>query len=99
MTKRKLLYIIIIGNGETTNVVLPDICLTHLNQQVYRCVFFYFCLLITIARAIAKANAMIVTDIIPVNSKYIINSKLCSTIGITSSYVGGKTTSAYSHFL
>ena len=57
-----------------------------------RCVFLlvYYCLLIITAIAIIKANAMIVTDTKPANSNLIINSKVFSTICLTSSYVGGK---------
>ena len=59
--------------------------------KLQMCFFIgYFCLLITIARAIAKANAMIVTDTMPVKRIYIIRSMLFSIIRITSSYVGGK---------
>ena len=50
----------------------------------------YFCLLIIKTIAIIKANAMIVTDIKPVSSNLIINSKAFSTIRLTSSYIGGK---------
>lgn len=42
------------------------------------------------AKAIIKANAMIVTDTKPAKSNFIINSKVVSTIRLTSSYVGGK---------
>ncbi len=51
-----------------------------------RCVFLlvYFCLLIIIAKAIIKANAMIVTDIKPAKSNFIIKSKVVSTIRLTS---------------
>ena len=57
-----------------------------------RCVFLlvYLCLLIIIAKAIIKANAMIVTDIKPANSNFINKSNFISIIRLTSSYVGGK---------
>ena len=43
-----------------------------------------------ITRAIIKANAMIVTDIKPARSNFIIENKVISIIRLTSSYVGGK---------
>ena len=42
------------------------------------------------AKAIIKANAMIVADTRPAKSNFIIKSKVVSTIRLTSLYVGGK---------
>ena len=86
-------YVIIkIGKGETTKMVCLVICEKHIKPASYRCVFLlvYFCLLIIIAIAIIKANAMIVTATSAVNSKYTVTSNTSSTIRLTSSYVGGK---------
>jgi len=101
-TSLKILYLTIvyfrskikIGNGETTNVVcLLRYVKKHISNGQITDVFFigYFCLLIITTSAIIKANVMIVTDIKPVKSNFIINNNICtSTIRLTSSYVGGK---------
>ena len=77
---------------ENPQTWFASLCENTSNRQVYRCVFLlvYFCLLIIMAKAIIKANAMIATDIKPAKSNFIIKSKVVSTIRLTSSYVGGK---------
>ena len=86
--------IIFIGKGESTNVVCPVV---KYRKRIYnrsklqmRFLLSYFCLLIITAIAIIKVNAMIVTATRATKSKYIIASKVSSTIRLTSFYVGGK---------
>ena len=64
-----------------------EICKKHISNGQITDVFFYlfYCLLIITTNAITKANAMIVTDIKPVKSNFIINNNVCtSTIRLTS---------------
>ena len=91
--KKQICVIIIIGNGETTNVVCHDENCENastMGKITDAFLLFYFCLLIITAIAIIKANAMIVTATNAVKSKYIVTVNASSTIRLTSSYVGGK---------
>ena len=64
MTNLFNLCIIIIGNGETTNVVRQVNVLTHLTREsLQMCLFGYLLLQSIITSAIIEVRAMIVTPI------------------------------------
>ena len=85
--KKGTKYVIIkIGNGEPqtwfASVIYKN---TSTMVKLQMCfLLLYFCLLIIITKAIIKANAMIVTDIKPANSNFIISNKVVSIIRLTS---------------
>jgi len=97
------LIIIKIGNGESTSVVMPDILrkLTSTLQST-DVSFFYLCS--CLSTQFLYRTAVKATFNVKDNIKDIIKNSITLTINITTlptkiREIGGKTTSAYSHFL
>ena len=103
LTFIKYLCIINIGNDNSTNVVLPNILwkLTSTRQNT-DVSFFYLCS--CLSTQFLYRTAVKATFNVKDNIRNIIKNSITLTINITTSptifrIIGGKTTSAYHHFL